>query len=291
MPYPALPDHRMPYDNDGTLVYVGTIFDGAGLAKSGADLVALNGHPANSGGFGATSTASSPTEEYIFFFFPEQREITGVYAYIWMQFGHNGLFQLRGSNDTTNGSDGTWETASLPGGISDVSDVAIALDRWRSQIKAVSFTGPKKNLKIAVNANGSGGPTFRTVHLYGEAAAGQMAHDLIYLDPDLGAGVAFPAPEDFGDQPLGTTVVRPFRVKNTSATKTATNINIQCNDPDFTIGESASGPWVVTINIASLGPGVESATLYTRCTTPAPGAALKPRFARIVTVCDAGFFG
>lgn len=292
MPYPALPDHRMSYDNDGTLVYTGTILSGgAALAHSGAALTALNGLPVHSGGIGVSSTAMSPSEEYAFFFFPEQREITGIYAYVFQPAGSNGLFSLRGSNDTTNGNDGTWETASLPGGVSGEQDTTPALDRWRSQIKAVSFTGPKKNLKIAVNANGAAGPAFRTVHIYGEAAAGQMAHDLVYINQDDTPGVAFAAAEDFGDQPLGTTVVRQFRVKNTSATRTATGINIQCNDPDFVIGESAAGPWVVTINLASLGPGAESPTYYTRLSTPGIGSALNPRFARIITVCDADFFG
>ena len=92
----------------------------------------------------------------------------------------------------------------------------------------------------------------------------------------------FTGPEDFGDQPLGTTVVRQFRVKNVSGSKTANTINIQCNDSDFAISEDGV-IWVVTINIASLSAGAESPTLYVRCTTPDPGASLEPRFARIVT--------
>lgn len=283
MPYPALPDHRMPYDNDGTLVYFGTLTGGASRAATGAQMLELQDDDyidVDSG------NVSNNTVHTTFLFFPEQREVTGIYTIRGT--ANQPLSSLQGSNDTSNGLDGTWETASLPGGVPGRADDFA----WRGDIKPVSFTGPKKNLRVNLGtsgAGGSGGP--RILHLYGEAAAGQMAHDLIFLDPDLGAGVAFPAPEDFGDQPLGTTVIRPFRVKNTSATRTATNVNIQCNDADFTIGESAAGPWVVTINIASLGPGVESATLYTRCTTPAPGAALAPRFARIIATCDAGFFG
>jgi hypothetical protein len=158
----------------------------------------------------------------------------------------------------------------------------------------ISFTGPKKNLRVGFTHGASpffNGGQYAFLHLYGEAAAGQMAHDLVYINHDDTPGVAFTAAEDFGDQPLGTTVVRQFRIKNTSASRTATNLNIQCNDTDFVIAEAAGGPWVVTINLASLAPGAESPTYYVRCTTPAPGAALKPRFARIVTVCDAGFFG
>jgi hypothetical protein len=285
VPYTPLPDHRMPWDNDGTLAYYGNGTSGATTQLSGAQAIELqdDDHSNISSGFDRGS------QVWAWLFFPEQREITGIYT---MRTTHTamGLNNMKGSNDTANGMDGTWETASLPSGAS----VYIGNEfGWRSAIKPVSFTGPKQSVRLEYNSGGTGHPDglLAILHIYGEAAAGQMAHDLIFLDPDLGAGVAFPGPEDFGDQPLGTSVVRPFRIKNTSATATATNINIQCNDADFTIAEDPAGPWVVTINIASLGPGVESATMYVRSTTPAPGASLKPRFARIVVVCDAGFFG
>ena len=288
MPYPALPDHRIPYDNDGTLVYYGTSSAGAVTLASGPILLAWQDEALTDAGPSYDSRTKGASR--VFLFFPEQREITGCFIRSNAGGAAAMASSLAGSNDTTNGQDGTWETASLPSGYPTISAGDFS---WREGIKPVSFTGPKKNLRFQNDAGGSSGNAeWNTIHFYGETAAGQMAHDLIYLDPDLGAGVAFPAPEDFGDQPLGTTVVRPFRLKNTSATRTATNINIQCNDADFAISDSGSGgPWVVTINIPSLGPGVESSTMHIRCTTPAPGAALKPRFARIVTVCDAGFFG
>lgn len=284
MPYPALPDRRMPYDNDGTLVYFGTLAGGAVRAASGAQTIELQDSD-----YTEVDNGNVPngTQHVTWLFFPEQREVTGIY-YIRGTPEAVLLAALHGSNDTANGLDGTWETASLPGGVPGRNnDFA-----WRSDIKPVSFTGPKQNIRAisaTVGAGGSGGP--RILHVYGEAAAGAMAHDLVFINHDDTPGQPFQAPEDFGDQPLGTTVVRQFRLKNTSATKTATGINIQCNDADFVIAEAAGGPWVVTINLASLGPGAESPTYYVRCTTPAPGAALQPRYARIVLVCDSGFFG
>lgn len=283
MPYTALPDHRIPYDNDGTLVYQGDLTVGATTPSSGATLLEWQDEAFDAGAGLEQGGANLVT----WLFFPEQREVTAVYYRAINLFGVGTIGTIAGSNDTTNGLDGTWETASLPGGAPGFVDSF----SWRSGIAVVSFTGPKKNVRIVNAPSNSNNQIVQMLHLYGEPAAAAMAHDLIFLDPDLGAGVAFPAPEDFGDQPLGTTVIRPFRVKNTSASRTATNINLQCNDADFAIGESAVGPWVVTINVLSLGPGVESATLYTRCTTPAPGAPLKPRFARIIATCDAGFFG
>jgi hypothetical protein len=289
MAYPALPDHRMAYDNDGTLVYYGRLADGAIATVAGATLLEWQDmdlvNPA-SPTWGGTGTGTD-VGGVIWFFFPEQREITGQFV-IYNTFGGLGSsLKFQGSNDTANGLDGTWELASLPGGAAAWANA----HSWRSGIKPVSFTGPKKNLRIVATPNNQNNQFFTVLHLYGEPAAGQMAHDLVYINHDDTPGVAFTAAEDFGDQPLGTTVVRQFRIKNTSATRTATNLNIQLNDAEFVIAENPAGPWVVTINLASLGPGAESPTYYIRLTTPAPGENLDPHAARIITVCDAGFFG
>ena len=286
MPYTPLPDHRMPYDNDGTLVYQTIQGNLPGAVESQATLIEWN----DSDFVAAGSSLDNGSAWRTFLFFPEQREITAIYGEAEERNGPRVITSLQGSNDTANGLDGTWETASMPAGVPPTGFTPA--DVWRTGIKAVSFTGPKQSLRVNWS-NTTGGTSGQIVvlHLYGEAAAGAMAHDLVYINHDDTPGVAFTAPEDFGDQPLGTSVVRQFRIKNTSATKTATNINIQCNDSDFTISDNAAGPWVVTLNLASLAPGAESPTYYVRCTTPAPGSALGPRFARIVTIADAGFFG
>ena len=296
MAYPALPDRRMAYDNDGTIIYYGRNTEGAAFMLTSGQMVELNDHDQTL----AFQTSQATGTHLIWFFFPESREVTAC----WCQMGQTGLGtvthtseSLQGSNDTGNGTDGTWETASFPSGTPigwEPSASGQMFDSWRNGIKPVSFTGPKKTVRFQTATTSTSSARefqYYTIQLYGEAAAGAMTHDLEYINHDDTPGVAYTAPEDFGDMPLGTSVVRQFRIKNTSATKTATNINIQCNDADFVIAENPAGPWVVTINLASLGPGAESPTYYVRCTTPAPGAVLAPRFARIVTVCDAGFFG
>lgn len=281
MPYTALPDHRISYDNDGTVVGRGVPASGLTGYASGAEMQALQGMlPQNLSLYCSQGGAGDPT---LWLFFPEQRELTGVYA-----FGaaepyrtDNRVAALYGSNDTTNGLDGTWETASLPNGVPpDYTNNY----QWRAEIKAVSFTGGKRTVRIRADQNGSGADAFywRLAHLYGEKVAGQTPDDLIYIDHDTTPGVEYAAPEDFGDQPLGTTVVRQFRLKNASTSRTANSINVQCNDADFAISTDGV-TWVVTITIASLGPGAQSSTMYVRCTTPAPGNLLGPRFGRIVT--------
>jgi hypothetical protein len=151
-------------------------------------------------------------------------------------------------------------------------------------IRPISFTGAKRTFRFQDYYINPYSPLYLLlVHLYGAKAAGQTPDDLIFIDHDTTPGVEFTAPEDFGDRPLGTTVTRQFRVKNASATKTASTISVACNDDDFAISTDGT-TWVVTINIASLAPGAESSTMYVRNTTPNPGALLGPRFARLVAL-------
>ena len=271
MPYPTLPDRRIPYDNDGTVVMQGDEFYGTTSTSSGGDIAEWNDYDLVQAGI--SRGGGHPTTTW--FFFPEQREVTAFYAY-----GGGAaavaMGAVKGSNDTTNGLDGTWETATLSGG----DPALVTAFSWRDGIKAISFTGGKKTIRMTLAVDGS---YFLVIcHLYGEKVAGQTPDDLIFIDHYTTPGVEYTAPEDFGDRPLGTSVTRQFRVKNASATLTANTINIQCNDADFVISTDNT-TWVATINIASLGPGAESSTMYVRNTTPNPGNLLGPRFSRIVS--------
>jgi len=278
MPYTALPDRRMPYDNDGSVVCQGTTTSGITEWCSNAVLLTFQGTS-----FVDNGAAQSNTNTATWAFFPETREVTGHYYWgednFSPQTNKHFVNPIQGSTDSLNGLDGTWETASLPSGqASYVDDYS-----WRSGIKPISFTGPKRVVRFVWTNTGGGRPKWTgLLHIYGEKAAGQTPDDVIYINHDDTPGVEYTACEDFGDQPLGTTVVRQFRVKNTSASKTANTINIQCNDADFAISSDGTN-WVTTINIASLAAGAESATMYVRCTTPAVGTAIGPRFNRIIT--------
>ena len=297
MPYSALPDRRMPYHRDGTIVGLqaagadaGTpaiaFAQGIGAYLSGVDKIELN-----DGDYTGLSVSTAADggfrERAMWLFFPERREVTAAY-FGWTAVngtvGTGGftITAIHGSTDSTNGVDGSWETASLPSGIGQSLK---SLDGWRANIKPVSFTGGKSSVRFSMR-NDTGGASvmqLSCLHLYGEKVAGQTPDDLIFINHDDTPGTEFTVPEDFGDRPLGTTLVRQFRVKNASATLTANLINLQCNDTDFAISENGT-TWVVTIDIASLAAGAESATLYARCTTPSPGALLGPRFTEIVAV-------
>lgn len=253
---------------------------GVGGYLSGSDVIELN-----DGDLVATSldmfqnTGSDRVTRAYWWFFPEQREVTGLAIQDDSTFRNlaGALVAVEGSNDTTNGVDGTWEVTSIIG----TAYSNRSLDGWRRSIWSISFTGGKRTVRIGLSAQSAGELSPRLIHWYGEKAAGETPDDIIFIDHDTTPGAEYAAPEDFGDRPLGTSVVRQFRVKNVSPTLTANSINIQCNDSDFAISTDGV-TWVVTINIASLAAGAESATLYIRNTTPDPGALLGPRFARIV---------
>ena len=279
MTYAALPDMRMPYDNDGTVVMQGNnnpVYGSNLTYPSGSDLIAMNGFTGIRTGRGA----SAPSSDYTlttWCFFPETREVTGVWYGVAN--GAIGTPVLKGSSDSTNGLDGTWETASW----TPVSpEPATQSDQWRSGIRTVSFTGAKRVARLDVpGVGGAGGPPVMSIiHWYGKKAAGQTPDDILFLNGNA-AYAEFAAPADFGDRPLGTTSTWTWKVQNASATKTANTINLQCNDSDFTISTDGV-TWVATINIASLAAGASSGVMYIRNTTPNPGGALGPRFARIV---------
>jgi len=281
MPYPAVPDRRIPYDNDGSVLVSAVAAGGVGAGPStyptGAQAIAFNGSSYTGSSFGPANGNGAPA---FWWFFPESREVTAFYVGIINLAGGWSAVAFQGSSDSTNGLDGTWETATVTPAIPSVS--ASRMDDWRQTIMAVSFTGPKKVVRFYGTRTGQE-VTIAILHLYGEKAAGQTPDDIVYIDHDTTPGVEYTAVEDFGDRPLATTLVRQFRIKNVSGTKTANTINIQCNDTDFAISTDGI-TWVVTINIASLAPGAESATMYIRNTTPAVGSALGPRFARIITI-------
>lgn len=281
MTYAALPDRRMPWDDDGTICGMGNLFDGITVYPSGSQNIQANGSAFGSVGAAGTENNSSgagSADAGVWLFFPEQREVTAYYAVAEKNAGSGAVVtvkSIQGSNDTTNGLDGTWETATISG-----SPTRATAYSWRDQIKTISFTGPKQTIRILYDMGSATVLNPYLTHVYGAKGSGQTPDDILFLDPTA-SDAEFVAPIDFADQPLGTTVVKTFKVKNGSATKTANTINIQCNDADMAISDD-NVTFTTTLNISSLGAGAKSGTLYIRCTTPAAGNLMGPRFARIV---------
>jgi len=267
----------MPLEADGTVVgqMVGSSVGPAVDFPSQAivqNWVLATSSAANAGD--STNDHSSIFVE-TFCFFPETRTCLGV---MWATYdtGTN-VSSFEGSTDSGNGSDGTWEAASLPSGYPvSIGSTATA---WRTGVKPCTFTVPKNVVRFKCPTSAGTQSQLGALHLYGVKASGQTPDDILFLDGD-NAYAEFTIDKDWGDRALGTTVVKNFKIKNASATKTATTILVTCNDADFAISTDGV-TYVTSFTIASLGAGVSSAVLYMRNTTPAPGTALGPRMAQM----------
>jgi hypothetical protein len=278
MTYPTLLGHVIPYHIDGTVVKFFSTNGFLEYTLSSADMVELNDED-----YTAFHSGDSYPAFYFTFFFPEEREMQGIYGIFYAdQHVYRGPYNVQGSNDTTNGFDGTWETATASGGYNDGT---IEFDRWRTNAKTISFSEPKKVVRVHFLNTGSG-PSYGMVcvQLFGKKGLGETPDDIIFLDAE-DSDAQFEIPLDYGDRPAGTTVVRQIKLQNTSEDLTANSIDIQINHTQWLISWSAGGPWASQLSISSLGPGVKSNILYMTNITPEPPANLGPyRTAMVVTV-------
>lgn len=284
MAYPEILSHRMPFDIDGTEVGTNTY---GGQAPTGAFnlgfstwLTSLQKQDLNNELWDTQWHRNvGNTGRSFFWFFPEIREITHI-GFVLGDWASTWTRGLQRSLDSTNGLDGTWEDAVWTWQQPTGSPPAPA-DWWRGRITPVSFSGPAKVLRIAFcNEGMNKGCVVYGVHLYGYKYAGQQPDDIVFCDAVSGTELS--ALMDWGDQPEGTTEISAFKVKNASTGKIANNINLQLNHEDFTISWSADGPWSVTLDIAQLGVGALSNTVYVRNALGPPLLTLGPKAARVI---------
>ena len=272
MTYPAIPHRRMVYDLDGTVAAQREGDYSAGIQGwlTPANLTSLNTEIYTS------NIVTGRPNLCIWVFFPELREIES--AFICGSGSSSSLVSIQGSNDTHNGVDGTWETPTLPSGAPYVHDATAF--QWRSVIRPISFSGPKRVLRFKMY---SGHSQFdmhlRGMHFYGSKFAPETPDDILIMENSTDE---FTALKDWGNRPEGTVEFSSFRLKNASSTKTANNINVQLNHNDFLLSWSDEGPWVTFVDIASLSPGAVSSPIYIKNELPPPLLILGPRAARVI---------
>jgi hypothetical protein len=279
--YPAILEHRIPFDIDGTevgyryqsWVDLATIFgNGVSSWLDGQSKQNLNredraqtwGATDNKPGFG------------FWFFFPELREINKI-GVQYPASGISGLDErvIQGSVDTTNGMDGSWETA-----VYSYPTPSANLDNWRDKIFTVSFSSPIKALRFGIRTS-SYNSTVKLcgIHIYGRKAAGEQVDDIVFCDT---SGNELTSLIDWEDRPEGTTQITSIKVKNASTEKIANNVNLQLNHDDFMLAWSQDGPWQSVLDIASIGPNSLSSTVYIRNALAPPLLTLGPKAARII---------
>lgn len=277
MPYTNFTDRAIPYHLDGSVVKIIKASIGVVKSLSAAEMLELNDED-------LIAISVSQAADLLVVFFPESRDISGIFALMTGNtgLGTNGLrviTNLQGSADSTNGLDGTWVDATLPNGYPAVTS---DFDGWRKGIKAITGLGGVKAVRFTLPGDIVGIPTLNILHLYGKKTAGQTPRDLIFLDPQ-NADAEYAIPLDFADRPAGTSAIRQIKIKNTSPTLTANNLTVESIDPvdDIRLADTESGPWVTTKTITSLAPNTAGAVIYVKCETDAPPTPLGPMRAPI----------
>ena len=274
MPYPTYPDLAIPYEFDGTVVKVLHTQNGIIKTFSDSEKLELNDEDYTPTG----DLGGSMPSNYIWlvFFFPEKRNITGLYALAQRNTELASLAptDFLWSPNSTNGLDGDWYNATMPNGFNSAN---YDFDTWRKSVKPVSSVSGAIAVKIRFYENLQSIRYFRVVHLFGHKTTGETPDDIAFLDPTAG-DAEFTLPIDFGDVPAGTSSIRQMKLKNTSSTKTASNIVLSVLDPTdiIRVSLSSGGPWYTSLTFTSLGPGEKTAVIYVKCETPAPPTPLGP---------------
>lgn len=272
MPYPTLPGRAIPYHLDGTVVKVIDSVSGVvHTFTAGGDLDELNDEDLTR----ITGTSYDPDTCYIVFFFPEKREIDGLFGMFWRDSNqYLAPSLLEGSNNTTNGIDGDWTAIGTA-----FNPISSDFDSWRDDIKTYSHGTAYETVRVRGGAN-YGGP--RVIHLYGFKESGQTPDDLVFLDPDNGTA-EFTEPMNFGDVEAGQSEQLTFIVKNESAGSAADSITLTVTDPDdiIRVGTSSAGPWQTSLSLGNLGPGSSTPILYCKSEPAAPPTPLEPERATI----------
>lgn len=255
MPYNEVPSRRMPWDADGSVSLHAISFRPFPAANTPptkqwtatdtSDVQAMNDED--------TTAVINQTRNYPWtmhcVIFPEKRELDGWYQNVmndtaaWESY----------STDTTNGFDGTWDTAVVAATRSTV------VDHYRDNISSLAVQGVKAVMSLDGEdvTNRSSGR--RRVHLYGVISPGETPDRIIFLDTE-NADAKFTKVLDFGDKPRGQTTTRTFKIKNNSSSKTINTIQVTAEalylnaGGWYTFGDDGVN-YQGTFAVGNLGPG------------------------------------
>ncbi len=298
MPYAAFPNHKVAYDADGLVMLIGTPTAGAVTTLNATQIAELNDADQV-----VAASQSESGQMRVWFFFAQPWQLTHWYAHVYP----DGLGTLsitlnsvEGSNNTVNGTDGTWETATLTGGTPSgiATGATRTFDLWRTDLRAITFTQPFRAIRVTIsNTATSAGPAqnYVSFHWYGTRAA--ATHDLLFIND--ATGLEFALPYDAGDvqrDPDTADQLAPkaMRIRNASATRTATTttVSLPTQSPAIngvSLSGSSSGPWTNSVIVGTIAPGADSSVFYVN-NIPTVTAPLGPEVFPLQVTADLGFF-
>lgn len=255
--YPNPPGVRIAYDKDGTVAVWGNPSGGTPTVQTSAQLLKLNNEDDD-----VDANKSSITPYFQALIFPRLMDISHWYAAISTT-TDNGSWVFQTSADTTNGQDGTWTTRAT------VADSVVrhsVLPLARSGIQTLTGGTAVKAVRLAfllTNNTGNGGT--RALHIYGKPTT--LTDQLAFWHPTIDAPLSdYPAHLDFEDKARGVTTDKFFRIKNVSATLTASGISVgmdSLTDGSPTLVSQHTfnyngGSYGATASLSSLAPGAIS---------------------------------
>lgn len=267
---PVIPGHRFAYDIDGTYVSRTPLWGGTFTAL---DPAVLNDEDGDYHEFWGYRVRDGQWLD-VAFAFPEPRTLLGYYV----RWGgpNNGSHRLFTSVDTTDGTNGTWvnqqQWLQPADGPAWSGGGAQALTPFvRTGIQTCSYPNVRGlRFRFFENQDGYIGRLWN-LHLYGYTAPTESLDRLEYWDPVLNQQ-ADKAALNFGDLPQGITETKTIRVKNLSASRTATGIVLSANNSAGGATNLASGltfsldgtTWSASLNIGNLAPGAVSPVITVR---------------------------
>lgn len=262
--YPDVPDARIPYDLNGTLIYringhVPVLVTGTNPTKLNSEFGDNLGGP-NNGPSGNLEDSAGDTTNGLMFIFPVPINLNSMWV---AQSWGVATYDVYTSVDTTNGIDGTWVQQ-----INDrVPDGITVSPNYRNNIFACAATGIIA-VKITDVQGGSTGRFLCNVHLFGHPTA--SSDRLEFWHPTLDQPLyTTPAFLDWSEVARGTVSppTKDVRLKNLAGSLTANTITVDYltltdGGNNFknahTLSTDAGATYAASASIASIAPGAIS---------------------------------
>lgn len=273
--YPDAADRRIPYDIDGTVVYVcgGSHTDpnlNTMLFKGSTALRDTQDEDSDEIFFNTNGPILPDNQDFAVFIFPQPMDLRA--AYYVLSGADPYVINVKYSTDTTNGIDGTWSTLHADGegtgGGTETGYRTHYVEFVANAARAVTWQVPR-----GTNLNKGRAYTF---HLYGKISAGYTPDRIKVIDYD--AAAEFTKVHDWGDTPRGITLEKTFKLENASTSLTANNVKLNFDDLTYVAdtwhtlkdwgGSFSTGFTITSISPSATYPANSSEYITMRLTIP-----------------------